>query len=72
MDVLGRKTLPANEIVKHFDATFGTPAQQFEFILFLDGDERTRKATEATLEAFRATWQRPKWHVISQSLPKLK
>lgn len=72
VEVLGRKTLPANEIVKHFDATFGTPAQQFEFILFLDGDERTRKATEATLDAFRATWKRPKWHVISQTLPKLK
>lgn len=72
VEVLGRKTLPANEIVKHFDATFGTPAQQFEFILFLDGDERTRKATEATLDAFRATWKRPKWHVVSQTLPKLK
>jgi len=72
VEVLGRKTLPANEIVKHFDATFGTPAQQFEFILFLDGDERTRKATDAPLAAFRESWKRPKWHVVSQTLPKLK
>jgi hypothetical protein len=72
VEVLGRKTLPANEIVRHFDATFGTPAQQFEFILFLDGDERTRKAVEAPVDAFRTTWKRPKWHVISQTLPKLK
>jgi hypothetical protein len=72
VEVLGRKTLPANEIVRHFDATFGTPAQQFEFVLFLDGDERTRKATDASLAAFRETWKRPKWHVVSQTLPKLK
>ncbi|KAF0171952.1 MAG: hypothetical protein FD161_4160 [Limisphaerales bacterium] len=72
VEVLGRKTLPANEIVRHFDSTFGTPAQQFEFILFLDGDERTRKATDAPLAAFRESWKRPKWHVVSQTLPKLK
>jgi len=72
VEVLGRKTLPANEIVKHFDSTFGTAAQQFDFVLFLDGDERARKAVEATLDAFRETWKRPKWHVVSQTLPKLK
>lgn len=72
MEVLGRKTLPANEIVRHFDEQFGTPAQQFDFILFLDGDERTRKATDAPLDAFRQTWKRPKWHIVSQTLPKLK
>jgi hypothetical protein len=72
VEVLGRKTLPANEIVRHFDATFGTPAQQFDFVLFLDGDERARKAAEGTLAAFRETWKRPKWHVVSQTLPKLK
>lgn len=72
VEVLGRKTLPANEMVKHFDTTFGTAAQQFDFVLFLDGNERTGKAAESTLEAFRETWKRPKWHVISQALPKLK
>lgn len=72
VEVLGRKTLPANEIVRHFDEHFGTPTQQFDFVLFLDGDERGRRAVEATLDAFRATWKRPKWHVLSQTLPKLK
>ena len=72
VSVLGRKTLPPNEIVKQFDGQFGTPAQQFDFVLFLDGQERTRTAVESTVEAFRASWKRPKWHIIAQDLPKLK
>ena len=72
VSVLGRKTLPPNEIVKQFDKQFGTPAQQFDFVLFLDGQERTRTAAESTVELFRASWKRPKWHIIAQDLPKLE
>lgn len=72
VSVLGRKTLPPNEIVKQFDEQFGTPAQQFDFVLFLDGQERARTAVESTVEAFRESWKRPKWHIIAQDLPKLK
>ncbi len=65
LDVMGRRATPANEIVKQFDAQYGTPAQQSELVAFLDGDERRRGAMAAGLETFRASWQRPKWHVLA-------
>ena len=65
-EMLGRKLLPANEIAKQFDAQQGTPEQQSDLVIFLDGQERKRKAVEASLGDFRASWQRPKWHVVTQ------
>ena len=66
VEVLGRLAMPANEIVKQFDRNYGTPRQQFELVLFLDGHERDREAVEAGVETFRESWKRPKWHVITQ------
>ncbi len=66
VEMLGRQVTPANEIAKQFDAQCGTPEQQFDFIVFLDGQERGKKAVEASLEEFRRSCQRPKWHVIVQ------
>jgi len=65
-EMLGRKLLPANEIARQFDSQQGTPEQQFDLIIFLDGHERKRSAVEATVGDFRSSWQRPKWHVITQ------
>lgn len=65
-EMLGRKLLPANEIARQFDAQAGTPAPQFDLVIFLDGQERKRKATEASLSDFRSSWKRPKWHVVTQ------
>jgi hypothetical protein len=65
-EMLGRQLLPANLIAKQFDEQYGTPDQQFDFLTFLDGHERTDKAVEATLTDFRSSWQRPKWHVLTQ------
>jgi hypothetical protein len=66
VEMLGRKVTPANEIAKQFDAQCGTPGQQLDLVVFLDGQERRTKAVESTLVEFRATWQRPKWHVLIQ------
>jgi hypothetical protein len=63
---MGRLNTPPNEIVREFDATFGTPSQQFDFVLFLDGHERERRAVAADVTAFRASRTRPKWHVVTQ------
>ncbi len=63
---MGRLNTPPNEIVREFDATFGSPKQQFDFVLFLDGHERRGQALPATLDIFRASWKRPKWHVVRQ------
>jgi len=41
-----------------------------DFVAFLDGYEREKRAVESTLESFRASWRRPKWHVILQDKPE--
>jgi hypothetical protein len=67
VEMLGRKVTPANELAKQFDAQFGTADQQYDLVLFLDGQERKGRTIEASLADFRASWQRPKWHVLVQS-----
>lgn len=66
-EMLGRNLLPANEIARQFDAQQGTPEQQLDLVIFLDGQERKRTAIEASITEFRSSWQRPKWHVLVQS-----
>jgi len=66
VEMLGRKVTPANELAKQFDAQFGTPEQQFDLVVFLDGREKQKKAVSASVDEFRQTWKRPKWHVFLQ------
>jgi hypothetical protein len=65
-EMLGRKLLPANEIARQFDTQEGTPDRQFDLMWFLDGQERKRAAVEGSLNEFRSSWKRPKWHVVTQ------
>lgn len=67
VEILGRPATPANEIARQFDGEFGTPNQQTDLIVFLDGDERKGRAVEADLSAFRESWKRPKWHILTGS-----
>jgi hypothetical protein len=69
-EVLGRLVLPPNDMAQQFDATVGTPDQQLDLVLFLDGDERTGTAVERGLDAFRASWRRPKWHLLAAPGPR--
>jgi hypothetical protein len=66
VEILGRLATPANEIVKQFDQNFGSPKQQFDLVLFLDGQEKSRTALESDLATFRQSWKRPKWHILIQ------
>jgi hypothetical protein len=66
VEMLGRQLTPANEIAKQFAAQYGTPDQQTELILFLDGHERAGDAVEGSIGTFRESWKRPKWHVLVQ------
>jgi hypothetical protein len=66
ISVLGRMVVPANEIARQFAATYGTPAQQFDLVIFLDGFEQEKVAVESTADDFRESWKRPKWHVLTQ------
>lgn len=65
-EILGRTAIPANSLARQFDEEHGTPRAQFEFVAFLDGQERDGVAVEAGVGEFRASWRRPKWHVLVQ------
>lgn len=65
-EMLGRLLLPANDIVKQYAAAEGTPDQQLDLVMFLDGQERQKQAVVASAEVFRTSWQRPKWHALTQ------
>jgi len=62
--VMGKTLTPANAFVRQFDQTFGTGQQQMDLVLFLDGQEKEKLATESDVDAFRQSWQRPKWHIL--------
>jgi len=64
--IVGRPVLTANNIVRHFDETWQTPAQRLDLVAFFDGNVRTGLAEERDLENFRASWRRPKWHILVQ------
>lgn len=66
LDVAGRRTLPANEWVKLFDAEYGTPRQQLDFVAFIDGQERPSRALEADAQTLRASHRRPKWDLAQK------
>lgn len=57
VDILGRKTLPALEIVRYWTSPAG--AAQLEFVAFLDGDEDTGRAREADDAALAQSVTRP-------------
>ncbi|MEW8026495.1 MAG: YiiX/YebB-like N1pC/P60 family cysteine hydrolase [Candidatus Thiodiazotropha sp.] len=70
VEILGRLATPANEIVKQFDQNYNSPKQQFDLILFMDGQEKAGVAVESDLATFRRSWRRPKWHILIQDIRK--
>ncbi len=56
-DILGRKTLPALELVRHWSSPVGSP--QLEFVAFLDGDVRSGECVERDPDALKQTLERP-------------
>jgi hypothetical protein len=66
VDVAGRRTLPANELVKLFDQEYGLPGRQLDFVAFLDGREQGQTAIEADAHAFRQSYRRLKWDIAQQ------
>jgi hypothetical protein len=68
-NLMGHMVTPANAFARQFDKTFGTSEQQMDFVLFLDGDEKEQSAVESGVEAFRRSWDRPKWHILVQYAP---
>jgi len=68
-EVLGRKVSTPNGMVRQFAEQLGTPAAQADFVLFIDGFEKEKRAVESTPEQFLASWQRPNWHILIQDAP---
>ncbi|MDR2244570.1 MAG: hypothetical protein LBE15_04075 [Burkholderiales bacterium] len=66
VSIAGRPVLTANNIVRHFDETWQTPAQNLDLVAFFDGNARAGRAEESDLKSFRASWRRPKWHILVQ------
>lgn len=69
-EVLDRPLLSPNEIARIFDEEYGKKGQQFTMPAFLDGNEKEQIAVESTVETFRASWKRPKWHIWMQDSEK--
>jgi hypothetical protein len=66
VDVAGRRTLPANELVKLLDREAGRQDRQLDFVAFLDGREGQRAAVEGDAEAFRQSYRRMKWDIAQK------
>ncbi|MFY2559847.1 YiiX/YebB-like N1pC/P60 family cysteine hydrolase [Corallococcus terminator] len=66
VDVVGRRTLPANELVRLFDAEHGQDSRQLDFVAFLDGREGEGLAKEADEAAFRYSYRRAKWDISQE------
>jgi hypothetical protein len=64
--LMGHMITPANAFARQFDQTFGGAAQQMDMVLFLDGQEKEKRAVASDVETFRTTWNRPKWHILVQ------
>lgn len=62
-EVLGRKVLSPNSIVRKFASEYGSPEQELEFIYFLEGSEGDGKAYLRGPDAFLASHERSKWDV---------
>jgi hypothetical protein len=64
--VMGRTTLPANDLVRAFDANLQTAEPAWDFVYFLDGQEKAGTARVANVDDLRASWKRPKWDVLQR------
>lgn len=59
VDILGRRTMPAIELVRKFATECDRPGACFAFVAFLDGDEEKGRAEFKDQSAFVATLNRP-------------
>jgi uncharacterized protein YycO len=62
----GRWVVSPTDIANQFDREYGTPNQQLDFVLFLDGNEAQHRAAERDVLTFRQSARRPKWDFLQQ------
>jgi hypothetical protein len=64
VDLVGRRAVPPTEIVRHFRDHLGKSTAQLDFVYFLEGRERERRAVVESAEALATTVGRPKWDIV--------
>jgi hypothetical protein len=62
----GRVVVSPTDIARKFDREYQTPAQELDFVAFLDGVEATRNAVARDAAAFRESVRRPKWDIAQE------
>ena len=70
-DVAGHRVVPVNEFARAYDEEARSASPQFDLVIFLDGDERNRRVAESSEAAFRESWRRPKWHVLTRPADRM-
>lgn len=65
-EIAGRKAMPANDLVDKFDREYDKPDRELDFVYFLDGIEKDKKANTRGLTDLRASHRRMKWDVVQQ------
>ena len=66
VDMAGRRTLPANDLVRFFAEQAHGEQPVMDFVLFYDGVEGEQRAVRSDEAAFLASWERPKWDVVQE------
>ena len=64
----GRLMLTPTEIARRFEQA-APDTHRLDFVLMLDGSERTDRAHPVAEEVFAASWRRPKWHIVVAAPP---
>lgn len=66
VEMAGRQTLPANEIAKSFANDLNNDTPQFEFVCFIDANEKEKNAFFSDEEAFVESATRAKWSFLQE------
>jgi hypothetical protein len=64
--VAGRTLATPNGLARQLDEELAAGPPQLDLVAFLDGSERQGGAAEASLDEFRRSWRRPKWHILTK------
>lgn len=66
IDVVGRSTLPANELIRMFAEQRGSETRAFDFVWFVDAIEAKRSVVVSDEASLAASWQRAKWDIAQK------
>lgn len=64
VELVGRRAVPPTSLVQTFRDERGQKEPQLEFVYFLEGREREKRAVVADADALAATVTRPKWDIV--------